>query len=49
MAEMEAKNRSEIEIKLQGIPDPIQSKPKKAIINAIGAINQANFLFSNYQ
>jgi hypothetical protein len=43
MAEMEAENRSEIEIKLQSIPDPIQAKPKKAFVDAISAINQASY------
>jgi hypothetical protein len=49
MADLEAENRSEIEIELQGIPDPVEAKPEKAFVNAIGGVNQAKILFSNHQ
>jgi hypothetical protein len=28
--------------------DPIEAKPEKAYVNAIGAVNQTDFLFSDY-
>mgnify|MGYP001348891322 CR=1 FL=1 len=46
---MRAENWSEIQAGFKGVVDTIEIKPEKAFINTLCAVNQTEFLFSDYQ
>jgi hypothetical protein len=45
--DLKVKNRLKVKVAFQSISDPIQAEPKKAFVDAVGAINQPGFLLGN--